>query len=78
MEVALARANMQKTAYAPFRDMAVFDRELDLASLAPAFKSACGFRGLAAAAASGGTLAGHAGHSGLHLFFGQCQTSCMI
>jgi hypothetical protein len=57
MDVALARANMQKNAYEQFKDMMLFDRQLDLASLSPAFKAACGFKGLAAAAASGGTHA---------------------
>lgn len=54
MDVALARANMQKNAYEQFKDMMLFDRQLDLASLPPAFKAACGFKGLAAAAAAGG------------------------
>ncbi|WIA13579.1 hypothetical protein OEZ85_007146 [Tetradesmus obliquus] len=53
MDVALARANMQKNAYEQFKDMMLFDRQLDLASLSPAFKAACGFKGLAAAAAAG-------------------------
>jgi hypothetical protein len=54
MDVALARASMQRNAYEQFRDMVLFDRQLDISSMLPAFKAACGFQGLAAAAASGG------------------------
>lgn len=54
MDVALARAVMQKNAYLPFRDMVLFDRQLDIASLLPAFKSACSFSGMLTA--SGGRV----------------------
>lgn len=53
MEVALARATLQKNAYLPYRDMVVFDRQLDIDSMLPAFKAACSFSGLLAGALLG-------------------------
>lgn len=50
MEVALARAAMQKDGYLQYRDMVLFDRQLDIANLAPAFKAACNFEALVAKA----------------------------
>lgn len=41
LEVALARATQQRSAYEPYRDMARYDHQLDLASLAPAYKATC-------------------------------------
>lgn len=41
LEVALTRATQQRSAYEPYRDMARFDHQLDLASLAPAYKATC-------------------------------------
>lgn len=41
LEVALVRAAQQRSAYEPYRDMACFDHQLDLASLAPAYKATC-------------------------------------
>jgi hypothetical protein len=41
LEVALARATQQRSAYEPYRDMAQYDHQLDLASLAPAYKATC-------------------------------------
>lgn len=49
LEVALTRATQQRMAYEPYREMARYDHQLDLASLAPAYK-ACA----AAAKASAG------------------------
>lgn len=41
LEVALARATQQRSAYEPYREMARFDHQLDLDSLAPAYKATC-------------------------------------
>lgn len=41
LEVALTRATQQRSAYEPYRDMARFDHQLDLASLVPAYKATC-------------------------------------
>lgn len=41
LEVALARATQQRRAYESYREMARFDYQLDLASLAPAYKATC-------------------------------------
>ena len=41
LEVALARATQQRSGYEPYREMAQFDHQLDLASLAPAYKATC-------------------------------------
>jgi hypothetical protein len=49
MEVSVARVNMQKNAYLQYRDMALFDRQLDLEDLAPAFKETCGLHAAVAA-----------------------------
>lgn len=63
MEVVLARANLQKTAYLQYRDMVLFDRQLNLSSLGPAFKATCGLA--AAIAATGGGAASAGKHSRL-------------
>lgn len=41
LEVALTRATQQRSAYEPYRDMARYDHQLDLASLAPVYKATC-------------------------------------
>lgn len=41
LEVALTRATQQRSGYEPYREMARYDHQLDLASLAPAYKLTC-------------------------------------
>eukprot|EP00879_Flechtneria_rotunda_P011573 GHRR01012088.1.p1 GENE.GHRR01012088.1~~GHRR01012088.1.p1 ORF type:complete len:1024 (+),score=420.33 GHRR01012088.1:512-3583(+) len=57
VDVAFARASLQKTGYLPYRDMVVFDHQLNLASLVPAFKASCSLTGITAAAIAAGELA---------------------